>query len=286
MEENSGRLTCEVAIRSAPKSILPRMEFQYARSRERARYGDGYGLINVYEKAAAHHYMAAYTALGWLYYSGKWVDQDFQKAFEWYEKGAKAGDPTAMNNISIMYVKGIGVAKDKAKANYWYQKALDSGISRTDSLSRDAPESIKSFATSYQEYTLDKAYSEAKGFALEGLRKCSEGGEKEGILDESSVTYDEPSCDKITNNFGSLSYQCSDYAYGTCMHALLREGDIEMEGTGRPEDTGAILFIEEWLKEYPEENSTYKNYIKNIGKENVYAAARKVVDAPKNKMVT
>ena len=59
-----------------------------------------------------------------------------------------------------------------------------------------------------------------------------------------------------------------------------------MEGTGRPEDTGAILFIEEWLKEYPEENSTYKNYIKNIGKENVYAAARKVVDAPKNKMVT
>ena len=74
--------------------------------------------------------MAAYTALGWLYYSGKWVDRDFQKAFEWYEKGAKAGDPTAMNNISIMYEKGIGVAKDKAKANYWYQKALDSGISQ------------------------------------------------------------------------------------------------------------------------------------------------------------
>jgi len=234
MEKFTGKMACQDAIRTAPKSILPRMEFQWARSLEKIEAYSG--IEEAYKKAAKHHYIAAYTALGWMYYSGKSVHQNFKKAFEWYEKGAKAGDPTAMNNISIMYVKGIGVAKDKSKANYWYQKALENGIAKTDTLVRRESERVSSLGYAPIQLSVDKAYAVSKGWALERLHKCSEGGEWGGVLDESSVEYDKPVCETltetqtyhgITSTIGEPTYRCKVIAHGTCMHALLREGDIK-----------------------------------------------------------
>ena len=65
--------------------------------------------------------------IGYLYYSGLGVSQDYSKAMEWFQKAADAGNATAMFNIAMMYENGDGVPADQAAAREWYQKAADAG---------------------------------------------------------------------------------------------------------------------------------------------------------------
>ena len=67
------------------------------------------------------------TSLGGLYARGQGVPQDYQKAEEWYEKAAAAGDATAMANLGYLYDRGAGVPKEYAKAREWYEKAAAAG---------------------------------------------------------------------------------------------------------------------------------------------------------------
>jgi uncharacterized protein len=46
--------------------------------------------------------------------------QEFQKAVD-------AGEPVAMYNLGLMYRDGVGVAQDYDKAREWLQKAADAG---------------------------------------------------------------------------------------------------------------------------------------------------------------
>ncbi len=62
--------------------------------------------------------------IGFMYYKGKGVEQDYKKAMEWYSKASQAGNFTAMGNIGFMYYNGQGVKQDYEKAMYWYKKIL------------------------------------------------------------------------------------------------------------------------------------------------------------------
>ena len=66
--------------------------------------------------------------LAYMYlYGTNGVQQDFNKAFEYYQMAAKQNDPIALNNLGSLYFNGIGVEKDNRTALTLFQKAADLG---------------------------------------------------------------------------------------------------------------------------------------------------------------
>ena len=65
--------------------------------------------------------------MGAMYYDGEGVQQDYQKAKQWYEKAAEKKDANAQYILGFMYEKGHGVRQDLATAKEWYGKACDNG---------------------------------------------------------------------------------------------------------------------------------------------------------------
>lgn len=65
--------------------------------------------------------------LGLMYDIGKEVDQDYQKAFKWYEKSANQGLASSQSKLGSMYRYGKGVEVNHAKASEWYWKAYEQG---------------------------------------------------------------------------------------------------------------------------------------------------------------
>lgn len=53
-------------------------------------------------------------------------EQDFTKAFIWYEKAALNGDNDAQNSLGDCYYWGHGVQQDYKQAVYWFEKAAES----------------------------------------------------------------------------------------------------------------------------------------------------------------
>ena len=68
--------------------------------------------------------------LGYLYDKGLGTSQNYERAFELYQKAANAKKPVvnAMNNFGFLYQTGQGVAQDYALALYWYEKAATNGM--------------------------------------------------------------------------------------------------------------------------------------------------------------
>ena len=63
--------------------------------------------------------------MGYLYYSGQGVEQNYALAKEWFEKAMAGGDAAGGTMIGFMYEYGIGVPQDFRRAFGWYtQSAL------------------------------------------------------------------------------------------------------------------------------------------------------------------
>lgn len=65
--------------------------------------------------------------LGLCYEKGTGIQQDYNKAFELYQKAANSGHPQAQNNLASCYYFGMGVAKDVPMAKMYYEKAAAQG---------------------------------------------------------------------------------------------------------------------------------------------------------------
>ena len=65
--------------------------------------------------------------LGFCYYKGEGVEQDYAEAAKWYRKAAEQGNAVAQNNLSICYHQGAGVVKSYAEAVKWCRKAAEQG---------------------------------------------------------------------------------------------------------------------------------------------------------------
>lgn len=72
----------------------------------------------------------AQVQLGWMYYKGKDVAQDYQEALKWFRKAAEHGDAKAQVALGGMYEVGKGVPQNKQQAVMWYQKAAEQGYSK------------------------------------------------------------------------------------------------------------------------------------------------------------
>lgn len=65
--------------------------------------------------------------IGKMYCYGTGTEQDYGKAFEWFEKSAQQGNKFAQHSLANLYYYGSGVNKDYAQAYVWYSKAAAQG---------------------------------------------------------------------------------------------------------------------------------------------------------------
>jgi tetratricopeptide (TPR) repeat protein len=121
-----------------------------------------------YTKAAKAGNAYAMNNLGDMYYDGKGVKQDFNKAVEWYHPGAEAGNSDAMSNLGIMYENGYGVTRDYSKAIDWYRKAVEAG-------------NIEAMNYLGSMYDDGKGVTQDFGEALKWYRKSAEGGNADAM---------------------------------------------------------------------------------------------------------
>lgn len=72
-------------------------------------------------------YVPSFDVLGEMYEDGLGTDEDEEKAFHWYKKGAEAGDAEAMLDTGDCCYYGYGMDENEAEAVKWYKKGAENG---------------------------------------------------------------------------------------------------------------------------------------------------------------
>ncbi len=66
--------------------------------------------------------------LGYCYFYGNGVAQDYREAVKWYRLAAEQGYANAQFNLGYSYAHGEGVTQDYREAVKWYRLAAEQGI--------------------------------------------------------------------------------------------------------------------------------------------------------------
>ena len=89
-------------------------------------YYNGEGVVQNYQEAAKwtklaaeQGFVEAQVNLSEMYRKGDGVAQDTREAFKWIKLAAEQGNDFAQFNLGKMYYEGIGVPKDSARAHMW-----------------------------------------------------------------------------------------------------------------------------------------------------------------------
>ena len=95
--------------------------------------GCGAGPSRALVKAAKQGNAEAQYNVGKIYADGVTADgarieQDFEKALEWYSQAAEQGHALAQFFLGMMYERGDGVAQDVTEAKRLYRLAADQGM--------------------------------------------------------------------------------------------------------------------------------------------------------------
>lgn len=87
----------------------------------------GSEIIDKVKSLAEKEELKAIVALGFAYMGGLGVEENREKAYEFFTKAAEKGDTMSMALLAYMYEQGLGVASDYSKSMEWYKKAVDKG---------------------------------------------------------------------------------------------------------------------------------------------------------------
>lgn len=97
--------------------------------------GDYVRAVPIFARLAKIGHPEAQRLLGYVYYAGQGVPQDYARSLYWFEKAANQGCFGAYAAVSSLYRDGKGTGVDLGKAYMW----LNIAISRLpDSVERDA----------------------------------------------------------------------------------------------------------------------------------------------------
>ncbi|MBR4393814.1 MAG: sel1 repeat family protein, partial [Oscillospiraceae bacterium] len=123
-----------------------------------ANYYSGDGVVQDYELAKMYanlalqqKYIYAWRRWGKLYRDGKAVPQDYAKARECYENGAKMGDFNCYNKIGDMLWHGWGCDEDKAEAVKYFSEG------------EKAPVFGQAYSLQRSKMALGRAYEKGEG---------------------------------------------------------------------------------------------------------------------------
>jgi hypothetical protein len=84
-------------------------------------------MIKDIHKAAEQGDIDRQIELGYMYYEGRGVSQDYSEAAKWFLMAAEQGEAKAQYNMGDMYKEGEGVPQDYDEAAKWYLKAAKQG---------------------------------------------------------------------------------------------------------------------------------------------------------------
>ena len=97
-------------------------------------------------KAVEFGYAEGYYTMGYSYFMGFGVEQDYKKAVEYFEPAAAAGHLQSCFMLGFCYINGYGVERNPDKCKAWMQSAADKGntasinfldrMKKTDNLAR------------------------------------------------------------------------------------------------------------------------------------------------------
>jgi len=65
--------------------------------------------------------------LAWIYYKGTGVKKSYKRAFYWYLKSTKHGNPIVYYNLGLCYLLGQGTKTNYKRAFHWTKKAAEAG---------------------------------------------------------------------------------------------------------------------------------------------------------------
>ena len=133
-----------------------------------------------------HNAAEAQNTMGWHYYHGDGVKQDYEESFKWFQKAAKLGEPSAQFNVGMMYAAGTGTKQDFIEAEKWYRKSAEQGKTSAQlnlgmmyisgrGIRQNLPEGIK---------WLNKAAKQGNATAKANLKWLSQ----QGYISSSTVT--------------------------------------------------------------------------------------------------
>ena len=94
---------------------------------EAKRYSDA---VRFYQKAAECNEVEAMFNLGYAFYHGEGIAQDYPSAAMWFKRAANMRYPKAAYNLAFCYMNGQGVPCDYEKALKWLMLSAESGFSQ------------------------------------------------------------------------------------------------------------------------------------------------------------
>jgi len=125
--------------------------------------------VKWYRKAAEQGDSDAQLGLGNKYYNGQGVRKDYKEAVKWYRKAAEQGDSSAQYNLGVMYDNGEGVSKDYKEAVKWYTKAAEQGHSDAQYNLDAMHENNKVIPNNLGGHIFPKAVCSCMGFSEDNL---------------------------------------------------------------------------------------------------------------------
>jgi len=87
--------------------------------------GEHAAAADEFQKRAEQGDKKAQANLGYMYYVGEGVEQDYTKAVKWYKKAAILGDKDSQYNLAVAYAFGEGIKQSYKEAFHWYRRAAE-----------------------------------------------------------------------------------------------------------------------------------------------------------------
>lgn len=81
-----------------------------------------------YRKAAEQDVTAAQNNLALMYAQGRGVERSVERAIELWLQAAQSNHPMAQYNLGLAYLRGEGLVKDEREAAAWFRRAADTNL--------------------------------------------------------------------------------------------------------------------------------------------------------------
>ncbi len=109
----------EPAATPAPASVDDEVRSTFAKADRAIDEGRFYDAFTLYRGLAQKGNAEAQYQMGYAYYHGNGLAQDYEKAVEWYKEAGNQGHVKAQEMLGSMYYFGQGVKQDLAESARW-----------------------------------------------------------------------------------------------------------------------------------------------------------------------
>jgi len=109
---------------------------------------------------------SAQNELGLLYYEGKKVPQNHNKAKEWFDKAVVQGHTGAQVNLGTLYLRGEGAPQSSQMALFWFSRAAAQedalAFAKLGMMYVQGRGVLQDFVQAHMWYNLSAAHGEAR----------------------------------------------------------------------------------------------------------------------------